>query len=137
MGHCLHRSEAHAVGEMQRLNSCSPRHCAQEALSLRKIFRPLVRRGEIVGYPVLLLGSLRSGPQALWDYARGSRCACVPRLIDSVALLGAQMQPDARLEGEKGAPRSPALLALLQHARQLSVRIGQRLSDTARLAAAW
>ena len=45
----------------------------QEALSLRKIFRPLVRRGEMNGYPVLLLGSLRSGPKALWDYATGSR----------------------------------------------------------------
>jgi hypothetical protein len=54
--------------------------CEQEALSLRKIFRPLVRRGEIVGYPVLLLGSLRSGPQALWDYARGSRRAIFPFL---------------------------------------------------------
>ena len=47
--------------------------CLQEALSLRKIFRPLVRRGEMNGYPVLLLGSLRAGPKALWDYATGSR----------------------------------------------------------------
>ena len=46
-----------------------------EALSLRKIFRPLVKRGEMLGYPVLLLGSLRAGPRALWDYARGSRRA--------------------------------------------------------------
>lgn len=45
----------------------------QEALSLRKIFRPLVQRGEMNGYPVLLLGSLRAGPKALWDYARGTR----------------------------------------------------------------
>ena len=54
---------------------CSSWHvgCLQEALSLRKIFRPLVRRGEMNGYPVLLLGSLRSGPKALWDYATGSR----------------------------------------------------------------
>ncbi|KAK9909002.1 hypothetical protein WJX75_005921 [Coccomyxa subellipsoidea] len=44
-----------------------------EALSLRKIFRPLVQRGEMNGYPVLLLGSLRAGPRALWDYARGTR----------------------------------------------------------------
>ncbi|BDA41955.1 hypothetical protein COCOBI_02-7530 [Coccomyxa sp. Obi] len=44
-----------------------------EALSLRKIFRPLVQRGEMNGYPVLLLGSLRAGPKALWDYARGTR----------------------------------------------------------------
>lgn len=47
--------------------------CLQEALSLRKIFRPLVQRGEMNGYPVLLLGSLRAGPKALWDYARGTR----------------------------------------------------------------
>ena len=46
-----------------------------EALSLRRIFHPLVKRGEMLGYPVLLLGSLRSGPRALWDYARGSRHA--------------------------------------------------------------
>ena len=57
------------------ITHCTSWHvgCLQEALSLRKIFRPLVRRGEMNGYPVLLLGSLRSGPKALWDYATGSR----------------------------------------------------------------
>ncbi|KAK9825469.1 hypothetical protein WJX81_006378 [Elliptochloris bilobata] len=57
-----------------------------EALSLRRIFRPLVERGEMLGYPVLLLGSLRSGPRALWDYARGSR-----PLQDSPATLNTQL----------------------------------------------
>ena len=44
-----------------------------EELSLKGIFEPLVERGEMPGPPVLLMGSLRSGPEALFDYSRGTR----------------------------------------------------------------
>ena len=44
-----------------------------EELSLKSIFEPLVRRGDMPGPPVLLMGSLRSGPEALFDYSRGTR----------------------------------------------------------------
>lgn len=56
-----------------------------EELSLRGIFEPLVRRGDMPGPPVLLMGSLRSGPEALLDYSRGTRPPRdSPRGLDSL-----------------------------------------------------
>eukprot|EP00884_Botryococcus_braunii_P009365 jgi/Botrbrau1/1842/Bobra.146_1s0036.1 len=42
-----------------------------EAQSFNSIFKPLLQRGEMHGYPLLLLGSLRAGPLALTDYLLG------------------------------------------------------------------
>ena len=49
-----------------------------EELSYREIFEPLINNGIMSGPPMLLLGSIRSGPLALWDYSglpRGIQCA--------------------------------------------------------------
>lgn len=40
-----------------------------EELSFREIFEPLINNGIMAGPPMLLLGSIRSGPLALWDYS--------------------------------------------------------------------
>ena len=48
-----------------------------EELSFRELFEPLIHSGRLPGPPMLLLGSIRSGPLALWDYsglARGVTC---------------------------------------------------------------
>ncbi|KAK9804158.1 hypothetical protein WJX73_006372 [Symbiochloris irregularis] len=56
-----------------------------EELSLRSIFDPLIISGDMPGPPVLLMGSLRSGPQALYDYSVGTRSfRGSPRTLDSL-----------------------------------------------------
>lgn len=88
---------------------------------MRKIFRPLVRRGEMNGYPVLLLGSLRAGPKALWDYATGSRCACQ-------ALLELLVQ--SREEHQNSAvmlPHCTALLFVMHRATEMGALTGAAL----------
>ena len=44
-----------------------------EAESFKNIFNPLLKRGELFCSPVLLLGSLHSGPTALVRFMLGNR----------------------------------------------------------------
>lgn len=60
-----------------------------EELSFRELFEPLIQSGRLPGPPMLLLGSIRSGPLALWDYsglARGVSCAHCPDSLHAAAL---------------------------------------------------
>ena len=63
-----------------------------EQLSFRELFEPLVQAGRLPVPPLLLLGSIRSGPLALWDYsglARGMTCAPLPAALLHLMLLDA------------------------------------------------
>lgn len=44
-----------------------------EAESFKNIFNPLLKRGELYCSPVLLLGSINSGPTAILRYMLGNR----------------------------------------------------------------
>ena len=57
-----------------------------EELSFRELFEPLIASGRLPGPPMLLLGSIRSGPLALWDYSGLARgVSCVPLLRTGLA----------------------------------------------------
>lgn len=61
-----------------------------EVISFKRIFEPLVRRGELQGYPVLLLGSLRVGPTALYAYAADRRGSVGPASLQFYQALAAK-----------------------------------------------
>lgn len=61
-----------------------------EVMSFKRIFEPLIRRKELQGYPVLLLGSLRVGPTALYAYAADRRGSPGPASVQFYHALAAK-----------------------------------------------